>query len=214
MVWSAIGAIGGSLISSISGRNAADEANRANLRMYYADREWNKPINQVARLREAGLNPNLVYGGNPSVAGNTKGAPKMEGIGGYDVGFANALSAMQVEQAIKNAKADKEKTDVQIDNELKTGRAIEQSIREAEARTKGIELENKRKKHDIDLTEGTPVRSTDTGSIPMAVRAVWKGVTNLVKKGGGAPKLKKYHYLGPIYEAPAKFFNPNTWLKR
>lgn len=44
-------------------RKATSKANDYNFGMWQAENEYNKPINQMARLSEAGLNPNLVYGG-------------------------------------------------------------------------------------------------------------------------------------------------------
>lgn len=60
---------------------------------------YNKPINQMVRLREAGLNPNLVYG-NGSVAGNVAGSAPSISIpsvsGPESVGINDAISAYQL----------------------------------------------------------------------------------------------------------------------
>lgn len=79
----------GSLLGGLLGMSSQSSANRQNMELakYSFDRnvdmwnmqnEYNLPINQMERLRAAGLNPNLVYG-NGSVTGNTIGsAPQME----------------------------------------------------------------------------------------------------------------------------------------
>lgn len=54
-----------------------EQANAANLELWREQSEWNKPINQLARLREAGMNPNLIYGSG-SVQNTISSAPKME----------------------------------------------------------------------------------------------------------------------------------------
>ena len=48
--------------------------------MWHRQNEYNTPSAQMARLREAGLNPNLVYGSG-SVTGNTSGqTPKYQSV--------------------------------------------------------------------------------------------------------------------------------------
>lgn len=77
------------LASQLSNKQAQENAK------YWAN--YNSPVNQMQRLREAGLNPNLVYdnGANAQFAGNTD-APKIDGI------KTNYLSALEV----ANLKAD------------------------------------------------------------------------------------------------------------
>lgn len=52
-------------------------ANQANKELWRMQADYNKPINQLARLREAGLNPNLIYGSG-GVQNTITSAPKME----------------------------------------------------------------------------------------------------------------------------------------
>jgi len=47
--------------------------NDQNRALYYEQREYNKPLNQVARLKEAGLNPALMYG--TGTGANVAGTP-------------------------------------------------------------------------------------------------------------------------------------------
>ena len=65
---------GASLLTNyMNNQFAASEskkANQFNYLMWNLANEYNSPKNQMARLKEAGLNPNLVYG-NGSVVGNT-----------------------------------------------------------------------------------------------------------------------------------------------
>ena len=100
----------GSLIGSIAGTGASAigqyQANKLTREENQKNREWNeymwnlnneynKPINQMARLDEAGLNPNLVYGqgtstlssyaGNLGTSNNFKNA-----LGNVDLGLAQA----------------------------------------------------------------------------------------------------------------------------
>lgn len=80
-----VGALGG-ILSSLIGKKSQDSTNKAqmklaeyewqkNLEMWNLSNEYNSPIRQLERLRAAGLNPNLVYGGN-SVGNSSSEAPK------------------------------------------------------------------------------------------------------------------------------------------
>lgn len=95
MSWiaAAAGLLGGIVnnVGANSRQKKQNEANRElaeyqwnkNLEMWNMQNEYNNPANQMSRLREAGLNPNMVYGSG-SVAGNTGSsmpqysAPRME----------------------------------------------------------------------------------------------------------------------------------------
>lgn len=53
-----------------------NQANKENQALFWAQTEYNKPINQMKRLQEAGLNPNLAYG---QIADSRASAPPMMG---------------------------------------------------------------------------------------------------------------------------------------
>lgn len=55
--------------------------------------DYNHPIQQMERLRAAGLNPNLVYGSG-SVTGNTTSAPSLVG-GGYGNSTQNFMTGLK-----------------------------------------------------------------------------------------------------------------------
>lgn len=79
--------IGGVLKGAITGSNpllgvAADIGstvlqNRANKRMWHLSNQYNSPQMQMARLKEAGLNPNLVYGSGGVTGNTTSQAPNI-----------------------------------------------------------------------------------------------------------------------------------------
>ncbi len=94
--------------------------------MWHAQNEYNKPINQMARFKEAGLNPNLIYGqGN---AGNAD-APKVSqrqitpGRGLIEAG--NAVSSY-----------------FQYDMMAKQKQLIDKQIQESDSRIEGREFDN------------------------------------------------------------------------
>lgn len=51
----------GALADMLNGKTAIDYQNKLNVENWHMQNEYNKPINQMARFREAGLNPNLIY---------------------------------------------------------------------------------------------------------------------------------------------------------
>lgn len=106
----------GNLFTNSQNRRSIEETNRLNYqmqqeqlawneRMWHMNNEYNTPANQMQRLKEAGLNPNLLYG-NPSQG--TSSAPaqgtnpaqaqafQMQGFGDM---FSNAQQLMMQKKA-------------------------------------------------------------------------------------------------------------------
>ena len=73
-----LGQIAGGWISNSTNKKLSRQAYKQDLKMFNYENEYNKPVNQMARYREAGLNPMLIYGSGQSIsAGNTTvSAPK------------------------------------------------------------------------------------------------------------------------------------------
>lgn len=68
------GAIGSSLLSNIGAKKREEEARKHNIKLWEMQNQYNLPVNQMQRLKEAGLNPNLIYGSSPSGASGAAGA--------------------------------------------------------------------------------------------------------------------------------------------
>lgn len=116
----------GSLFSNLIGNHQTNSANmelakyqyKKDLEMWNANNIYNSPEQQMIRLSQAGLNPNLVYG-NGSVVGNTSGqlpkyqAPRMEYH--YDNPFANAASVLTAYQNYKKTNAEIDLVNAQVD---------------------------------------------------------------------------------------------------
>ena len=66
--------------NSTSGASQQADANRMAMLSWTLANDYNHPIQQMERLKAAGLNPNLVYGSG-SVAGNTTSSPSLVGGG-------------------------------------------------------------------------------------------------------------------------------------
>lgn len=91
-------------IGFLTGQNAAEAQNAQQLEFWKMQNEYNKPINQMARFDEAGLNPNLIYTqGNAGNAGSVGSAASGES-GSSTLG--KVASTVQAIYALKGIKAD------------------------------------------------------------------------------------------------------------
>lgn len=86
---------------SFSGKSQQEQANAMAMRSWNLANDYNHPIQQMERLKAAGLNPLLVYGSG-SVTGNTTSAPSLTG-GNYSYGLDKVLTGSnKVMSLIKN----------------------------------------------------------------------------------------------------------------
>lgn len=85
----------------------ADFQNEKNIENWNAQNAYNSPEAQMARLKKAGLNPNLVYG-NGTVANNSSGLPPYQSpSGNYEIQtppIDSLMTTLSKHQAIKNQK--------------------------------------------------------------------------------------------------------------
>ena len=67
-----VGSLGASLIGNRGAKNRQQLADRKNIQFWEMQNAYNTPKQQMARLKDAGLNPNLIYGSNANtgVAGS------------------------------------------------------------------------------------------------------------------------------------------------
>jgi len=104
-----VSGIVGSLIQNRANRKAQDRAYDRNKEMWNLQNQYNSPGEQMKRLKDAGLNPNLAYGSG-KVAGNTTGelpkyqAPRKEmSIPPPDVGGTlNQFSDLRIKDTSKD----------------------------------------------------------------------------------------------------------------
>lgn len=116
---SLVGGLASSIIGSVVSSEVSQvaQANQANINQQGIDtaNRYNLPINQMSRLREAGLNPNLVYG-NGTVAGLTSSgeASTNQGLKNipFDLGVKDAvgsyLESKQLEQSVSESQSRQE----------------------------------------------------------------------------------------------------------
>lgn len=100
----------GAFSGSWTGKSQQDDANAQAMKAWTLANDYNHPVAQMERLKQAGLNPLLVYGSG-SVAGNTTGAPSLVGGGiststeGMFKGLGSILGAVQGYANLQNTRA-------------------------------------------------------------------------------------------------------------
>lgn len=94
----AIGAISGtgnSFISNAQSKKMMAKQFHYQKKMWQMENEYNKPVNQMARLEEAGLNPNLVYGNGATSLGGSMGSVSQPTASGLDINPINDMANYQ-----------------------------------------------------------------------------------------------------------------------
>lgn len=109
--------LGASLFNTGMNAYSQREANKATRDLWREQAEYNKPINQMARYQEAGLNPNLIYSqGNP---GNMTSSPTMQPTHfDFDPNKQFVLSATRQNMIAQNANLQKQNTLLQSQGSL------------------------------------------------------------------------------------------------
>ena len=123
------GLLGSNAMSAYYDRHAASLAYERQVDLFDYIAAYNHPVAQMERLREAGLNPNLVYGGN--AVGSVSSAPSVSGgnrSGGKELDIAGAL---QQYQQYRTGQAQEANLRVQNEN-LSKDTEIKQEQKEAE----------------------------------------------------------------------------------
>lgn len=149
---SGVGALGSSLISNIGAKKREAEARKQNVEFWKMQNKYNLPSAQMQRLKDAGLNPNLIYGSSPAGAGGNAGAISPAKAAPYNIQNPVPPPAMLIEsQAIKNysdsiyskAKADEIEQLVGARlNQLEIGNDIANIRLEIAGKTKQAQIDN------------------------------------------------------------------------
>jgi hypothetical protein len=99
-----------SLIGNFGAGKRQKKADKANIKFWQMQNAYNDPAQQMARLKKAGLNPNLIYGQSVSGATGQAGAvaPSKAAPYSMDLGGAamNAMSAYQTSAQVNNVNVD------------------------------------------------------------------------------------------------------------
>lgn len=127
----AVGSLGSSLISNAGAKKRQELADRQNVSFWKMQNAYNTPKQQMQRLQEAGLNPNLIYGSNANtgVAGSiapSKPAP-------YNIQnpvpsiMQSALLQSQID--LQQSQAEKNRADADQTRELLGGKKTNLELR-------------------------------------------------------------------------------------
>lgn len=137
--------IGSSFLNNAASTDAAEEAGKQAKELWQMQANWNTPANQVKRLRDAGLNPNLIYGNGSANTGNMSHAPELVPPAAKQWNFDGVVNALNNYIELKN-KAES----MQLEK-VKTLSAIEHSrdALELERRRMLIDEAFKTKNYDL-----------------------------------------------------------------
>lgn len=140
-----------------SRRELAQFEYEKNLEMWNRQNEYNRPDAQMQRLKDAGLNPNLVYG-SQSVTGNTVGqapqynAPTLRYKGVEPSDLQGIISQYQ-DVELKIAQQNNIQAQTEITQQRTLNEAIQNDILSTAAQKAGVDLEKSEKllPHSLDI---------------------------------------------------------------
>lgn len=182
--------IGGSLLGGLFGASNQERANQQsmelarynwanqkamyedqkqyNLDMWNRNNEYNSPTAQMARLKEAGLNPNLVYGNGATATSQGPASapsaptPQLPHLGAYtnygDFGLSNAINQMM---AFKRAEADINKTNQETDNLAVYQDSMQRDIRIKDLQAISLEYANAKTETEKEFWRDVMVANLD-----------------------------------------------------
>ncbi len=154
-----LGSLGASLIGNSGARNRQNLANRQNVEFWNMQNKYNTPKAQMGRLKDAGLNPNLIYGSgsaNTGVAGSiapSKAAP-------YSIQNPIPLQSALLQSQIDLNRSNANKNNVQADSVggLLPGRKAELDFKNDLAEVK-LDIQNKTKTEQIETIKNSKLQS-------------------------------------------------------
>ena len=87
----AAGSVLSSVIGNIGAKKREADARKANVEFWKMQNQYNLPSEQMKRLKDAGLNPNLIYGSSPAGASGAAGSISPAKAAPYS--FENPINA-------------------------------------------------------------------------------------------------------------------------
>lgn len=178
--------LAGNLIGNNSRKNAQKRADKYNQAQWRRENEYNSPTAQMSRLREAGLNPNLVYG--QSVSGATGQA-----------GPAPQSKAHEIDNPLQDIQkfADVTQTQPQINNLRTQNTVMEQEAILKAAQTAKLGTDNAKGKFDLGLAKelrDTSMQAAKANLRHMEAQSIQKELDNSVKSQSKKAIIKDLYY--------------------
>jgi hypothetical protein len=153
----------GQLIANRGARKQQDKANEQNVAFWNMQNEYNHPSKQMARLREAGLNPALMYGGSAAGASGLAG----------NIAPSKAAEVKNVAQNLPMITyQDAKVKEAQTNNLLTQNTVLEQEKLLKAAQTAKLGIETSRTKFDYDLA--VELRNTSLEASKAALQNMYK----------------------------------------
>lgn len=128
----ASGSLLGTTLTNATNRSENKKAYERNLHMWNLENEYNHPVQQMARLKEANLNPNMVYGSGATTLSASTKSSSAPTIQPYQFNILDALNSYQdikqkdatinnINAQTQNAIATKDSINAQTQNALLQG---------------------------------------------------------------------------------------------
>jgi len=181
-----LGSLGASLIGNSGSKNRQNLANKQNIEFWNMQNKYNTPKAQMGRLKDAGLNPNLIYGSgsaNTGVAGSiapSKAAP-------YNIQnpipLQSALLQSQID--LNNSNTNKNNTQADSVGGLLPGRKEELQFKNSLASVK-LQIQSQTKSAQVKTIQNSSLQSD---------------FNNIIKQKDSEEALKgniKGNYIGSI----------------
>lgn len=181
-------------------RHSAKEAYRRQKYMYLLDRDYqawyNSPVHQMDLLKQAKLNPNLIYEGGSS--GLTVGSTKVPSVQAYDVPsggganfMRNYLESKLLNEQIKNTQQQNKESKSRAD--LNVARTEKQDLETRILRTTGLPPGASATRSFYEDVKGTLIRAKNKwDELRDTVRTLSKDSDRPSEKKFDLPKRKSY----------------------
>lgn len=192
----AIASGAGQLLSSVVGnvgsRKAQNKAFRQNIQLWKMQNEYNHPVEQMARLKSAGLNPNLIYGGSPSSA--TGNADKPAPSQAPEFKFENPLTQIHqfADLKARGAQIDnlqEQNKNIIQDTMLKSMQAMKTNAEGQSAKTKAM-MDNALFKTNFDIAQASKRK--------LEQEIIGNDIDILVKHRTANEKVKNFIYQNDL----------------
>lgn len=166
----AAGSVIGQASSNAASKAAAREAGKQAIKLWQMQADYNTPANQVARLRAAGLNPNLIYGGGDANTGNMSHAPAMTEPARKSWDFSQVINSLTAVAQLRNINQQNKNLKAQTDS-INADTALKDKT--TQLREKELDL----KSRELDILERTGMRPGIGSAIVGFGDAMARGLT-------------------------------------
>lgn len=180
-----IGTLGSSLLSNIGARKRQATADQKNVEFWRMQNQYNLPSAQMQRLKDAGLNPNLIYGSSPAAASGSAGSISPSKAAPYSIAnpVPSAISTAITGPQIANMKADAylkfkqaatsdatkraidAKLPIEVENLTQTGNSLKQKALQEVLNTSKLK---KTTKDDIKISASNVLKAKSQADLAQA----------------------------------------------